>query len=67
MAEIIKRDDKLYCVEEDGTEWEYTPPEIMPPLEEPPTPEQMKIAQLEQQLVQTNTDLQSILEMVLFP
>ena len=38
--------------------------ETLPPQ---PISESDKIAQLEQQLVQTNTDLQSILEMVLFP
>ncbi|WP_372636902.1 hypothetical protein [Cohnella sp.] len=27
MAKLIERDGKQYCVEEDGTEWDYAPPE----------------------------------------
>ncbi|XID95787.1 hypothetical protein ACF3MZ_15220 [Paenibacillaceae bacterium WGS1546] len=43
MAYLIARDGKMYCVESDGTEWEYTPPEKS---NLPPRPED-RVVQLE--------------------
>jgi hypothetical protein len=34
MAHLIERDGKTYCVESDGTEWEYAPAEPLKALDE---------------------------------
>ncbi|KRE33436.1 hypothetical protein [Paenibacillus sp. Soil724D2] len=65
MARLIERDGKTFCVEVDGVEWEYTPSDIESQPEPKPTEEQLKIAQLEQQLAQTNADLAAVLELIL--
>jgi hypothetical protein len=49
-----------YAVVEDDFTISYESFEVVPP-----TPEQIRIAQLEQQLAQTNQDLAAVLEMIL--
>lgn len=45
MAVIVERDGTKYCIEEDGTAWEYNPPAKHP--QQKPTSDQLRIAQLE--------------------
>ncbi len=51
MARLEERDGKVYCIEEDGTEWEYSPPEPGPEL--PPD----RLSQLEIELSITKAEL----------
>lgn len=64
MLEIIEREGVKYCVE-DGCEWEYVPTVELPVNEPEPTEDQKKIAMLESQLTQTNSDLNALFELIL--
>lgn len=46
MAKLVEHDGVTYCQEDDGTEWEYTPPEPAAPAQ--PSPEE-RIAALEEE------------------
>lgn len=51
MAHLIERDGKTYCVEVDGTEWEYSPP--IPSNDPPPIDE---LAQIKQELAEARDE-----------
>lgn len=57
MARLVERNGKTYCVEEDGAEWEYSPPEpgvVIPD----------RIAKLEEENQRLKTDVEDMMTML---